>query len=286
MAVVGSAKEVWERRSARYNGGEWTYTRGWLVETDSKTDREGTVSGATGLPAYGAAHPDPIGSNAYATDISYTQKSSTPFAWDVVVTYSSKRTLDSSNPASDEVLVSWSSEIYDEAIFADTSGNAILNSAGDYFIDPTPTRDAAHLIAKIRSNQTSVPSWVLSYQNSINNGAITIGGLAIAAGLAKFQRLEIGEREDRNGTAFYPVSFEIHIHKDGWALKPLDAGFREISRGNLIQILNPEDGEEVTTPALLDGSGAQLLNPSPATAVFGNFTIYPQLDFTTLPGIT
>lgn len=288
MAVVGSAKEQWEHRTAAYNGGVWTYTRGWMVKTDSKADREDTVSSASGLPAYGEAHPAPIAADAYATEITYsmTDRGDTPYSWLVKATYSSERTLNS-NPANDEVLVSWTSEIYEEPVFTDTSGNGILNSAGDYFIDPSPTREAVQLIAKIRTNVTSIPAWVLSYQNAVNNGAITIGGLAIAAGLAKMQRLEIGEREYRNSTAFYPVSFEIHINKDGWHLKPLDAGFRERDgSGNLIQIINSADETEVTTPVPLNGSGAALADPTPATSVFGDFTIYPELDFTALPGIT
>ena len=63
-------------------------------------------------------------------------------------------------------------------------------------------------------------------------------------------------------------------------------GFREIGYGGLVQIINDGDGEEVTTPVLLDGNGAVLANPSPATAVFANYQVYEEKDFTVLPGVS
>lgn len=281
MAVVGNAEELWDGRTSSFDGGIWTRSRSWLVKTSVKTDREDVVSTATGLPAYAEAHP--ADSTCYATTISYSQLPETPLAWTVTAGYTSERELNE-NPASDEVLVSWSSEIYQEAIFEDYTGDAILNSAGDYFIDPSPTREAAHLIAKIKANVTSVPAWVLTYQNAVNDSSITIGGLSIGAGLAKMQRLEIGERQLRDGVTFYPLSFEIHIHSDGWRLKPLDAGFRELVSGEAVQIT--VDGDEVTTPVPLNGSGVALNPATPSTAVFLDFQIYNEVDMTTLPGIS
>ena len=294
MAVVGSAHEHWKGRSASFNGGIWTYRRQWLVKTDDKTDREDTVSGASGLPAYAELHPAPISDAAYCTEIEYKQLSKTPLAWTVIATYTSGREFNTgggsgsnTDATQDGVLVSWTSEIYQEAIFQDVSGDAIVNSAGDYLIDPSPTRDASHLVAKIRANVASVPAWVLSYQNAVNNASVTIGGLAIASGLAKVQRIEIGELQNRNNSTFYPLSFEVHVHENGWRLKPLDAGFRERDGSDdLIQILNEGDNNEPTTPVPLDGSGAALDDPTPSTAVFLDFQVYEEKDLTTLPGIS
>jgi hypothetical protein len=289
MAVVGNAEEQWQGRTSSFDGGIWTRSRTWLIKTDDKTDREDVVSTATGLPAYADAHP--ADATCYATSINYNQLSETPTAWTATVGYSSERDLNE-DPTSDEILVSWSSEIYQEPVFEDVNGSAIMNSAGDYFIDPTPTREAAHLIAKIRVNVDSVPAWVLSYQNAVNNSAITIGGLAIGAGLAKMQRLDIGERQRRGAYLFYEVSFEVHIHRDAWRLTPLDAGFRYLVDGLPVQIKIDDTGaistagDEPTTPIPLDGTGQVLTGPTPGTAVFADFQVYPELDFTALPGIT
>jgi hypothetical protein len=290
MAVVGVAKEVPFTRTSNYDGGIRTCSITQLVKTDAKTDRENVVGAAPGVPGYGDPHPG--FAVAYAVTQSITEHSETPLAWLVVTNYTSKRTLDP-NPLDDEVLVDWNSEIYQEVVQFDIDGNAVLNSAGDYFIDPTPTRDAIHLIAKIQANVASVPAWVITYQNAVNNASVTIGGLVCAAGLVKIQRITIGTREERGGVMFYKFSYEAHIHKEGWRLKPLDAGFRYLTyEGVPIPIkLDAEgavstSGDEVTTPVPLDGSGGMLVSPSPATGVFGNFKIYDELDLTVLPGIS
>jgi len=283
MAVVGTASEVPGTRSSDYNGGIRTCSRTHLVKTDTKTDNESVVAGATGLPLYAAAHL--AFSGAYAVSQSITEVGeSGGLGWHVTTGYTSARELNE-NPADDEVLIDWNSEIYQEDVQFDIDSKAVCNSAGDYFIDPTPTREAIHLIARIQANVTSVPVWVITMQNAVNNALVTIGGLPCAAGLVRLQRFVIGQRQNRDGAIFYPFTFEAHIHKDGWRLRPLDAGFRELEYGELVQVRNTGDGEEVTSPAPLDGAGKALANPSPATGVFGNFQIYPEMDLTVFPGI-
>jgi len=196
--------------------------------------------------------------------------------------------LDETDPSNDEILIAWDSEIYQEDIFEDVFGNALMNSAGDYFIDPSPNRDASHLIAKLNFNVLSVPVWALSLKNTVNDAPITIDGLTIATGLAKVQRMSIGNRMKRNDVVYRPIDMEIHIHEDGWLFEPLDAGFRERDdyTGELKQIVNELDGEEVTSPAPLDGAGHAIDSPTPENAIFGSFTIYRTGDLTVIPGVT
>ena len=146
----------------------------------------------------------------------------------------------------------------------------------------------AHLIAQITINLPAVPTWVLAYQNTINNSAISINGLSIAKGLAKVQRIGVGEQQVRGFHKFYPVSLEVHIHTDGWNLVPLDCGFRKIDgnkRVNIQTVSASGKKEDITQPALLDGEGGVLENPTLNNAKFGEFAIYKQLDFSALPGI-
>ena len=271
-------------RTAENNLGVRTYSDTYKVEADSPADSAYDVGSASGLPLVGSVHPDD--SAAYCTSLSVANPE--PYAgWTVTASYSTERTISTTDPSLDGVLVSWSSEIYNEPLFVDKDGDAIVNSAGDYFVDPVPTRQSNRLIAKIRANLLTIPTWVISYENAINNASITIDGLAVAARLAKVQRIEIGEAQLRNGTVFRQLSYEVHLRKDDWKLRPLDAGFRSKNASNdMLQIINDGDGSEVTQPALLDGSGGRLDNPTPATAVFGEFEIYDELDLSTLPGIT
>ena len=288
MAVVGSAKEQWESRKGKYSGGIWTYTRSWLIQTDSKNDREGTVAGASGLPSYGDAHPSPVNDAAYAIDIEYSALSETPLAWIATATYSSERNVHATDPTQDEVLTDWDTEIYQQPVLVDVNGDAVINSAGDYFIDPLPQQDSSRLMCKVQANVTTVPAWVLtSGNNAVNNAQIEIDGLTIAKGLAKTSRLKVAQRKYRFGQKYYPISFEVHIRLEGWRLQPLDAGFRfRNSEGKLSDITNDGDDNAPTTPVPLDGSGGILVDPTPSTAVFGDFTIYHERDLSALPGIT
>jgi len=274
--------EIAGARTAKNTRGTRSYTRAWRVISDAQADDAYTVGSAAGLPSIGTTHPSDAAAYCFDLDV---QNDEPWTGWTVTASYSDERTIDAADPTNDEVLIDWSSEIYQEVVYFDTSGNAVLNSAGDYFVDPVPTRDATHLVARIRANVSSVPSYILSLQNTLNNGAVTIGGLAVATGLARVCRFQIGSRQLRNAVTFYPFSFEVHIHADGWVLQPLDCGFRKLVSGSLEQIKDG-NGDEVTQPALLDGSGGVLASPGPATAVFGSFNIYPSADLTTMPGIS
>ena len=150
------------------------------------------------------------------------------------------------------------------------------------------------LFATIKANLTSIPSWSINLLNTVNSGSITIGGLSVAAGLAKLQRITVGERQYRETQAFYPFTLEIHIHPDGFLYEPMDAGFRikpntefPLTGGaGRQQAKNDGDDLEPNTPILLDGRGGALKDPTPDTAVFLSFEIYPSANFKVLPGVS
>ncbi len=269
-------------RSASNRLGVRSYTHGFLLSTDAKADTEYDVGSHGDLPVIGDVHADDT--QAYCTELSVDNHE--PWqGWTATAQYSTERKISKTDPADDEIKVSWTTEIYQEPVFSDVNGNAVVNSAGDYYIDPTPSRDTTHLIAKISSNHQSIPEWVLGMQNNVNDSQVTIGGLVIAAGLARMSRLEISERQRRNDIDFYSMSFEIHLHKAGWLLEPMDVGFRELEYvGDLVQIKD-SNGDEVTTPVMLDGAGRAQDNPTPSSAVFGSYQIYETSDLSALPGI-
>ena len=279
-------------RRATNTKGVRNYSQSYLLTTDTLDDTAYDVGSHASLPKIGDVFADD--SYAYCTTLEVTNHA--PFqGWTVAATWSTERTIDASDPTADEIMVSWSSEIYQEPVFTDVNGGSVTNSTGDYYIDPVPTRDNTHLIAKIRSNVTSVPTWVLSKQNNVNSGVIVIGGLSIPAKMARLCRLEIGERQLRDTTSFYQLSFEIHIHEVGWHLTPLDVGFRRLEYGEPVQIRTDDtgaivlfpNGEEPTQPVLLDGTGEVLdVALLPAGAVYRDHQIYVESDLTSMPGIS
>jgi hypothetical protein len=287
--------ETGRGRGAENNQGEKTYTRTFILKTSLQSEGPGAVGSHASLPVIGNTHPDDA--NAYCSSIRV--ENTWPWrGWTVTCSYTNQRILHPTDPEQDEILISFQSEIYQEVILTDINGEAIVNSAGDFFVD-APTRDAARLIASIKVNLTSVPSWILNYQNAINDASITIGGLTVGQYKAKMQNIQVSERKYRGSTAYYELSFDVHINKDGWIYRPVDNGLRYLATipnestsdsddtmVALKNIVNPGDKQEVTTPALLDGAGGVISDPSPSTAVYLAFHIYPELDFTVLPGIT
>jgi hypothetical protein len=278
-------------RSAVNEKGRRTYTEVYKLTTTLKTETAYTVGSHAGLPAVGSQHPDDA--NAYCRSL---RVENTDFwkGWTVTATYSDERTLDDSDPSNDEIKVSWAAESYEEVILYDVVTNeAILNTANDPFSEP-PTREATHLVATISANVTSVPTWILSYQDAINSDAITIGGLSIGIGKAKMQNLSIGQSQLRNGVTFYPLSFQIKIKNDGWKFEPLSTGFSQlivnfpdgVATIEKVDCVNAGDQKPVSEPAMLDDRGAQIDSEDPADGHFMEFDIYPSLAFASLPGVS
>ena len=278
--------EIAGSRQATNSEGSRSYTRAFRLITDSKTDGPYEIGSDVNLPVIGSTYPSD--GQAYCNNISIVN--SDPWqGWTATYQYSDKRELDEDDPEQDETKISFTGEVYQLPAFRDKDEKAVMNSAGDYFLDPPVTMDDSHLIAKFKTNVKLLPIWVLSYQNAVNSGPITISGLKVAKGLAKMTRLEVSERQKRGNITFFTVSYELHIKKKGHRLEVLDAGLRQRNAsGGLEDILNdpPGDVEPVTQPVPLDGQGKVITNPTPANSQYRYFYLYPELDFTVLPGVS
>lgn len=279
MAIENIAEK---KRKASYRNGVLTATRNIQVKT-AKGDNEHVV--AIALPQVGAQHPSLLGCYCIGLDIDLQENG---VEWLCAVEYSDEREL-SEDPTSDPVFVDWDGEIYTEAIFEDINNEAIVNSAGDYFVDPSPTKEKSHLIAHIEANVPSVPAWLMTYRDVVNDAVIVIDGLEIESGKAFIQRPKVSRKKHRNDYEYRTVNIDVHVHPDGWKLRPMDVGFREKNSSDSSQrdqIKNDGDDEEPTTPIPLDGSGNVLSDPTPSTVVFLEFDIHEEKDFSALPGIT
>jgi hypothetical protein len=127
-----------------------------------------------------------------------------------------------------------------------------------------------------------IPSWLIDTENAVNSAAFVLDGIVIPMNYAMLSAPKIGWWQKRNGWAFRTITFQIKINKDTWALRPLDAGFNYISGSQKIRAIN-DDGTDPAQPVCLNGSGGLLADPTPATAVFGSFNVYPAYDFNLLP---
>lgn len=264
--------------SATNERGSRSYTRIFKLSVSSRAERAYAVGSHPSLPIIGEVHPDD--SNAYCTTL--TPDPTDPWkGWTVTAQYSDTRTL-SDDPTDDSAVITWSSEQFQRPAVFDRNGNFIVNSAGDPF-DPPLMMDDSRRVVTISKNLALVPSWILDYQDAVNSDSFTVDAQTIAAGCAKIQSVTVGERQRRNGTVFRNVTITMHLQRDGWLLRPLDAGFREISYGGLQNIKNPGDEELPGAPVPLDGNGYALTNPSFTTCVFLPFEVYAAREFSSLP---
>jgi hypothetical protein len=271
--------ELSEGRRATNSRGVRTYTRVFRLTTSSQTDNAYTVGSNISLPVIGNTFPSD--GNAYCTDLD-VQCVRGWRIWDVTATYSTERQLNTT-PTSDPVFVQWDTEQFQKPATQDKDGDAVVNSAGDPFLPPEQMDDSRRVVT-ITKNLSSVPAWILTYQDAVNSDTFTIDGISIAIGEAKMQRVSVGPAEIRNGTAFRAVTFVIALRRDGWAYKILDQGYKEkdpadSTKRKLITVR----GQLPTSPVLLDGNGNQLANPATANAVYLTYNVYKTQAFSSLP---
>ena len=262
-------------RTATNTKGVRSYTRVFKFKTTDKNDTAWDIGSHGSSPRIGDAFYD-----AWCQSITVTNTN--PFAgWTVTADYSSEREL-ATDPTNDPAIITVHTEQFQKVAETDTSGDSVCNSAGDPF-DPPFMMDDSRRVISFSKNMSGHPSWILSYQDTVNSDVFTVKGVSYAVGTSKLQRVSIGETQTRNGVPFVTVSGEIHCQRDGWILRPLDAGFREKSGAGMINILNSVDFERPSAPVPLNGSGVSLSNPTSATAVYGAFTIYNTAVFSALP---
>ena len=173
----------------------------------------------------------------------------------------------------------------------DIAGNAILNSAGERFPDP-PEKDASHWTATVTKNVSSVPPWILDYNDCpVNDDEFDIGGITVFAGCARLYEIRISDLQEENGIEYYPVTITIEFRKEGWDGRYLNQGFCEIVDVDdvptkvLATVWNEEAQEFqlASSPVLLDANGYQIENPEPSDATFEDYEIYEEMDFDVLP---
>jgi hypothetical protein len=257
-------------------------TRVWRVKTTSPYDGPTDVLSATGIPVGGEQHPDDP--NLYVSSRRAVNEAFSKLVWIVTIQYQLAILGKSTNPVSDPAEITWNTETTEREVHWDRDGNAILNSAGDYYEDGVKA-EFADWTVRMKKNLAFVPQWIMSYRNAVNSDDVYIDGVFVEAGTAKITGLQIGPWQIRNSVPHRSVEIAVKI-TDDWASHPLDMGlFKLVATGSgsgsgykRVRITDG-DGVPVSKPVLLDGSGGVLENPSPATAVFGEHDIFSALPF-------
>lgn len=266
-------------------------TRRWRIDVSSKLDTEQTIKASGVLPS----QYEPLPDNVFMTlrKLSLQHHSESPLSWVATGEYSSaplsqkeREKQDNPNPLNRSATRRWSTTQYKVPVEKDIEGNAVVNTAGDAY-DPPPEKDSSHWSVTITKNVSSVPAFIIDYQDAINDDEIEIGGLTVPAKMAKIQAIEIGDLMEENNVSFYQFSYTIEFNKDTWVLSLLQQGLRQKKSGDATARLPcvDDDDDPVTSPVLLDADGYQLADPQASSGVYVDHDVYEEKDFTVLPGI-
>lgn len=273
------------------------YTEHYRVYSNNPQESANAVRSA--LPAIGTGYggdPDAIVKTRTADRIEESR-----LVWDCTVEYNfdpsdpnaAQEIGPEADPTEEFIKFRWTSQLYTKAVIKDRLGDAIVNSAGDYF-DPPPEIEDVRWQVNVQANVTAVPLAVLDFAGAINDAAFTIDGVPVNEKAGRIIAIDISELKLKNEIFYRTFTYTVEF-RPSWDLELLDQGFRRSDYeggpdggyGQVDILIPDEDGNESrpSAPVLLDGFGQPLNNPSPDNAVFLDFEVYDQIDFSQLPGV-
>lgn len=260
-------------------------SRKFRVLTNSATDAADTVLAS--CIRLGTAHPTAYG--LWATSRNATSHSKSKLAWVVTINYTSERYGSfglTDNPLNQRAEITLQTESTREIANKDKDGEAILNSAGDYYEGGVPV-EVSHLAFSIVKNIANTPSWLNDYRDAINNDIFYLDGVQVTVRTAKLSQIAIGKWAMQNKVWYRQLTMTIKI-RDTWVANVLDRGLYRF-------VIDPDtglnkrvkcidnDGVEANTPQMLDGAGYQIPLPTPANVYFYDHYPYPEMPFSALP---
>lgn len=309
MSIL-SVKEISRRRMGLDQKFQRTYRRVYRVRSDIPNEPGVNVifASANGVAVprlcdcYWTGTPsalEEVDTGAFVTDVTPEQDDEDPYVWLVEVTYKSvsgdpaqmgqepgqpgqtgggggggSGSPPQSNPLTRPYQISWKSVRYQKTIRYDTTGRALVNSAGDLLDPPLEIEDSRLAVRIVRNLAALGPDYVAKFKDAVNIQAF----LGVPPGYAKVA--DIGaERKFENGLVYWELSVEVEVRDwtvpaaQGLAapvnrnsfhpLYKLSEGMREKIGSDLVEIRVKKGGEPTSDLRPLDANGAAL--PLPLT---------------------
>ena len=284
MSVI--VNELVKEQTAFFTRAGWTLTRTWKVTLEDHVwGPESAVEAVRAQEAeIGDGHPlNPwVSLNKLTPTIAGDR-----LHWNVLGEYGLAQIDKTENPLEAPTEVTWSSATYTEPVTVDIDGKAVVNSAGQPF-DPPLTQERHPVVATIVYNSESYnPNTALNFQDYVNDGPATIANLKnVPARMAKI--LEIGAVQQYwEDISYWRVTVKVEVNNakwdvgQGWDRRILDQGIYEKDDDDKTVRMRTDDGEEVTEPLKLNGSGGKL-DPQTADPVFLTRKTFKEADLSTL----
>ncbi len=217
------------------------------------------------LPALGDSHPN----NIWATVDNITVRNTNGNSYRVVVHY-----MDIGNPAMRVVDASYGSNITTESIDKDINNNPLENSSGEQFTVDEDFHDATYSASGYSLSWSA--SNAASYRNTTNNAT----WFSNPIGTCRVVKYD-AEPVYISGSKYWKWYLEIHFRTDGWDRRILDQGTMTKDATTGLITIKDADGNPVTSPVKLNGSGGVLADGS--AAVYRTFQTKSKTNFALLP---
>jgi hypothetical protein len=181
----------------------------------SETETITSILSASGLPAKGSSHPEK--SSAIAVSQSLSQDDTVLTVWRLEVRYSTAiETREDDTYASQRTKGGMRSSRVEVPAFYDSRGYPLVNTAGDLYEGlgrPVRTRTV-----NVTHNATSIPNYIFSLSDTLNDAAVTILGTSYPALTCKLTDVNCPDEpvRDKAGSLYYPVTYNVEINPYGW----------------------------------------------------------------------
>lgn len=282
MAVVRVAEKVGARTGHATTNNERTYTKTFIVETDSVNDGIITVGNAAGIPERGEVYAcgSDVDIGAVLESVSVRQSPNSQLVYEVVATFKTRPGQDPTkqhkNPLMRYPDIEWSLSQHQRIITKDiVNGNNIENSANDPFSDPIEI-DQSRAVLRVTINQTTNPQYKANYYCDCINSDGFAGASAEHAKVASIG----GQFCWEDDIPYWRNTYEIHFHPEGFKKKIIDQGYRAKDALGVLQRVKDEYGHPTAQPTFLDGSGGKL--DQGGQVVVREFNVYRKVPFSGL----
>lgn len=327
MAVV-EVRELTDR-PGEATGEERTQTRTFRVRVDSRSDTIATIAlaasaipSSTTLPTYLSPHPEDV----FLTCRSLSIKPETDHWqwWIATARYSTaplsqrEKEKQIANPLDRPAKIRWSSREEVEGMFVDLDGNAMVNSAGDFY-DPPAERIVNNWTAVVEKNVAQCPYWFRDYPNAVNSDTINIDGLDFPPGTVRLAQPTLSEEMEENDVTYRVLTMTLEtkrsvgivgtgssnygqildrrtklpVDAEPWDAIVPDMGLRELvpsggtgtgtATPGSVRNIEDSNGNQINAPIALDGDGYKLDDPSPSNVFYFRHRRFDRLPFSILP---
>ncbi len=289
-------------------------SRRWLVKTNSRFDDE------TAVLAYGINNGffptpfwdwHPTWNGLLCRSMSAKQDEGAPQKWIAAAEYSSEplslleQQIQFVPPLERPAKIRQRKSKYQKGQTKDINGKPYLNSAGDP-VDPPIELPRGYPLYVITKNVAATPAAFMLDGDAINSYPFFIEDLYVAeyqARIDDWDRSDLQFENDIDGNLweYYVLTWTIELNlfdvdpntggPGGWLVVYLDQGLRQLryvagvgvtnKRYNILDDSVPP--QPITSPALLDGAGRTLTNPTTDTPKYITRHGYFEVDFNDFP---